>query len=164
MNLSDALTQFETAITKTEGGLTTMSPDDLVKYIGSEIALATAEGDAGKERLAAVKAVIEAAKAAEATGATTFEVKPFVTAEKAAETPATKDPILTALESLSTQVASLKATVAAPAVTQVEVKQGDAAEVPAETDVSKAQGDAGGDAPTPKPTAVRWPTDLNSKG
>lgn len=169
MKLIDALTQFETRIAKSEGGLVSMSPDDVVKYIGEQLALVETEGDASKERLAAVKSVIEAVKAAEATGATAFEVKPFVTAVKAVEPEAAKDPLLTALEALNTKVEALKSSIAAPAVvpdgaTVVAVKgaEGEGSEPPA-ADVSKAQGDAGNAEP-PKPVAVRWPTDLNRKG
>ena len=64
MKLSDALSLFETRIAKSEGGAVTMTPEDLVKYVGEQIALAETEGDDGKERMDAVKALIETAKAA----------------------------------------------------------------------------------------------------
>lgn len=167
MKLTDALAQFETRISKSEGGVVTMGAEDLVKYIGEQLALAESEGDAGKERREAVKAVIAATKAAEAAGATSFEVKVFAAsvAQKAAE--GEKDPVLDALGSLTATVESLKTAVKAVTVPAPKEEQ------PASTssaDVNKADGEQ--NASTPKAGSeneveknaqarVRWPLDLN---
>lgn len=161
MKLSDALTQFETRLSKTEGGVITMTPDDLVKYLGEQLTLAETEGDAGKPRREAAKAVIEAAKAAEATGATTFDVKAYV-APAAPEKAEKADPILEALNSLSTTVKGLKegldkAAAPTPPIvpptggeTQADVTKGKPAETPTGDDVAKN-------------AKVLWPFDLNAK-
>ena len=163
MKLSDALSLFETRIAKSEGGALTMTPEDLVKYVGEQIALAETEGDAGKERMDAVKALIETSKAAEAAGATSFEVKPFVATVKA-EPVATedKDPVLEALAGLNATVkgladslsAAVKPTVVEPTVTDES------------TEVGKSAGNAGTpdeSSEPPKPSRVAWPADLNLK-
>jgi hypothetical protein len=165
MKLSDALSLFEARIAKSEGGTLTMTPEDLVKYMGEQIALAETEGDAGAERLAAVKALIEAVKSAEATGATSFEVKPFVAAVKAEPVVTEdKDPVLEALAGLAATVKGLAdslSTAVKPAVvepTATEDKGGEGAEV------DKSAGGAEPPVeptPTPKAPRVAWPADLN---
>lgn len=166
MKLSDALSLFETRIAKSEGGAVTMTPEDLVKYVGEQIALAETEGDAGKERMDAVKALIETAKAAEAAGATSFEVKPFVATVKAEPVVTEdKDPVLEALAGLATTVKGLADSLSAaakPAV--VEPIIGDKAGE--STEVGKSAGDAGtpDDSSEPtKPSRVAWAADLHAK-
>lgn len=163
MKLSDAFAVIEARIAKSKGGTVTMTPDDLVKYVGEQIALAETEGDAGKERMAAVEALIEASKSAEAAGATSFEVKPFAPAVKA-EPAATddKDLVLEALAGLATMVKgladSLSAAVKPPVEPTVESKEGEGAGV---TEVGKS---ADSDHSEPaKPARVAWPTDLNKR-
>ena len=166
MKLSDALSLFETRIAKSEGGAVTMTPEDLVKYVGEQIALAETEGDAGKERMDAVKALIETAKAAEATGATSFEVKPFIAAVKAEPVVTEgKDPVLEALAALATTVKGLSdslSTAVKPAAVEpvVDDKVGESAEV------GKSAGNAGTpdeSSEPPKPSRVAWAADLHAK-
>ena len=166
MKLSDALSMFENRIAKSEGGAVTMTPEDLVKYVGEQIALAETEGDAGKERMDAVKALIETAKAAEATGATSFEVKPFIAAVKAEPVVTEgKDPVLEALAALATTVKGLSdslSTAVKPAAVEpvVDDKVGESAEV------GKSAGNAGTpdeSSEPPKPSRVAWAADLHAK-
>jgi hypothetical protein len=163
MKLSDALNLFESRIAKAETGLVTMTADDLVKYVGEQIALAEAEGDEGKERMAAVKAVIEASKTAESAGATSFEVKPFVAvAAKATPVEDDKDPVLEALAGLATTVKGLADSLSTIKPVAVESTD-DTGEDKGGTQVGKSAGDANADQPSepPKPSRVAWPTDLN---
>ena len=166
MKLSDALSLFENRIAKSEGGAVTMTPEDLVKYVGEQIALAETEGDDGKERMDAVKALIETAKAAEATGATSFEVKPFIAAVKAEPVVTEgKDPVLEALAALATTVKGLSdslSTAVKPAAVEpvVDDKVGESAEV------GKSAGNAGTpdeSSEPPKPSRVAWAADLHAK-
>ena len=167
MKLSDALSLFENRIAKSEGGAVTMTPEDLVKYVGEQIALAETEGDAGKERMDAVKALIETAKAAEATGATSFEVKPFVATVKAEPVVTEdKDPVLEALAALATTVKGLSDSLSAavkPAVVEPVVTDDKAGE---STEVGKSAGNAGTPDESnepPKPSRVAWAADLHAK-
>ena len=166
MKLSDAFTLFETRIAKSEGGALTMTPEDLVKYVGEQIALAETEGDAGVDRMAAVKALLETSKAAEAAGATSFEVKPFVATVKAEPVVTEdKDPVLAALAALATTVKGLAdslSTAAKPTGVEptVDDKGGES------TEVGKSVGNAGTpdeSSEPPKPSRVAWPADLNLK-
>lgn len=167
MKLSDALTVFETRISKSEGGVVTMSPEDLVKYVGEQLALADSEGDAGKERREAVKAVIAAAKAAESAGATSFEVKVFVPAQKAQE-PA-KDPILEALGALTSKVSNLAESIKAAPAAPAKVEPEKPAAGDTQADVNKAADEANDEANKGNEVAkatksrVHWPLDLNEK-
>jgi len=167
MKLSDAFTLFETRIAKSEGGALTMTPEDLVKYVGEQIALAETEGDAGKERMDAVKVLIETSKAAEAAGATSFEVKPFVAAVKAEPViTEDKDPVLEALAALATTVKGLAdslSTAVKPVTVDTTVTDDKGGE---STEVGKSVGNAGTpneSSEPPKPSRVAWPADLNLK-
>lgn len=169
MKLSDALMQFETRLAKATGGVVKMSAEDLVKYLGEQMTAADSEdAETSKARREAAAAVIAAAKAAEAEGATTFEVKVFVApTAKSTEPSETKDPVLDALKDLATTVKGLKDGLdkaAAPAELKVDgdkLAKASEGKAPKGTEPAPDGEEIEKNDPAAKPFI--WPTDLNTR-